>query len=267
MISNFHTHTNMCDGDNTAEEMVLSAIDKGFSALGFSGHGYTDFDLSYCMKDMPKYIAEIKRLKEKYKNKIEIYLGVEEDIRCPQNRDDFEYIISSSHYTFVNGKNMAIDSSFDGFKDCLEAWNGDVLEMAKEYFESFCDYILKRKPDIIGHFDLLTKYDQTGETPFFSGNAEYEKTAKKYIGIAARSGCLIEVNTGAISRGYRKDPYPSEMLLKEILKNDGRIILSSDSPSVDSLDCEFDNTRKMLKKIGFKELYTLSQGRFIKDPL
>ena len=35
---NFHTHTQFCDGKSTAEEMLLSAIDKGFSALGFSGH-------------------------------------------------------------------------------------------------------------------------------------------------------------------------------------------------------------------------------------
>ncbi len=39
MIANFHTHTVFCDGRNTPEEVVLSAIEKGFSAIGFSGHG------------------------------------------------------------------------------------------------------------------------------------------------------------------------------------------------------------------------------------
>ena len=46
LIANYHTHTTFCDGQNTAEEVVLSAIDKGFSSIGFSGHGTTPFDLS-----------------------------------------------------------------------------------------------------------------------------------------------------------------------------------------------------------------------------
>ena len=70
MLANFHTHTVFCDGKNTPEEIVLSAIDKGFSAIGFSGHGYTDFDLRYCMKDTCGYITEINRLKDKYKKLI-----------------------------------------------------------------------------------------------------------------------------------------------------------------------------------------------------
>ena len=47
MLTNYHTHTNFSDGNNTAEEVVLSAIEKGFNAIGFSDHGYTDFDLSF----------------------------------------------------------------------------------------------------------------------------------------------------------------------------------------------------------------------------
>ena len=36
--ANYHTHTVMCDGSNTAEEMVQQAISLGFEHLGFSGH-------------------------------------------------------------------------------------------------------------------------------------------------------------------------------------------------------------------------------------
>ena len=79
MLSNLHTHTTYCDGKSTAEETVRFAIDAGFKSLGFSGHGYTPSDLRYCMKDVDGYIAEITALKEKYRDKIEIYLGTEED--------------------------------------------------------------------------------------------------------------------------------------------------------------------------------------------
>lgn len=43
-LKNFHTHTTYCDGKNTAEEMILAAINQGFTALGFSGHSHTSID-------------------------------------------------------------------------------------------------------------------------------------------------------------------------------------------------------------------------------
>ena len=67
---NLHTHTLLCDGKNTPEEMVLSAIEKNFDVLGFSGHSASCFDGSGCIPDseISAYKAEIARLKEKYKN-------------------------------------------------------------------------------------------------------------------------------------------------------------------------------------------------------
>ena len=65
MKTNFHTHTTFCDGAGTAEQMVVSAIEKGFGALGFSSH-------SDMVKDLDAYKAEIRRLAAKYEGKIRI---------------------------------------------------------------------------------------------------------------------------------------------------------------------------------------------------
>ena len=64
----YHIHSTFSDGKNTPEEIVLAAIEKGFIAIGFSDHGFTNYDLRYCMKDQTGYVNEIKKLKEKYKN-------------------------------------------------------------------------------------------------------------------------------------------------------------------------------------------------------
>ncbi len=74
MVANFHTHTVFCDGKNTPEEIVLFAIESGFSAIGFSGHGYTAFDLRYCMKDTDGYINCINDLKKNIKIKFRFIL-------------------------------------------------------------------------------------------------------------------------------------------------------------------------------------------------
>lgn len=259
MLTNFHTHTNFCDGKNTAEEMVKAAIDKGFLVLGFSGHSYLEFEISASMSDTDGYINEIKRLKEKYKDKIQIYLGIEEDLFTKNRRDDFDYIIGSCHFFCEKGKFY----DYDYRETCLEVFGGDAMKLAKRYYEDFCTYILQRKPDIIAHFDLITKLEEKEESIFLS-DKEYNKTAESYLKEALKSESIFEVNTGAISRGYRTWPYPSENLLYILKKNDAKIILSSDSHAVDTLDCNFEETKNMLLDIGFKYRYILYDGEFKK---
>lgn len=262
--TNLHTHTTYCDGKSTPEEVVLSAIKNGFDSIGFSGHGYTDFDLSYCMKDTDGYIGEIRALREKYRNDIRIYLGVEEDAFCLTDREKFDYIIGSCHYVLKDGKYYAVDSSPEHFEKCLSAFGNDVLGFAASYYEAFCEYIVRRKPDIIGHFDLITKFDET-DAPMFLNNAEYIKLAGGYLKKAVGAGVPFEVNTGAISRGYRKTPYPQEELLHTLLDFGGKIVLSSDSHSADTLDFAFDETKRYLYDIGFRYVYALCDDGFQKD--
>ncbi len=259
MLTNFHTHTTFCDGQNTPEEMVLAAIEKGFSALGFSGHGYTTFDTSYCMTDTDAYCREINRLQTLYADKIDILLGVEEDAHSLVEDARFEYRVGSSHYVLKNGTYYALDLSHEGLLNALAAYGGDTHAFATDYYEQFCAYIHARKPEIIGHFDLLTKYEENGE-PLFLNDEDYHRIAERYIADAARSECLFEVNTGAISRGHRTTPYPHERLLHTLYKNGGKVILSSDSHRADTLDTGFDEAIVLLKACGFTHRYTLTKN-------
>lgn len=263
MLANYHTHTTFCDGANTPEEFVLYAIENGFSAIGLSGHGYTPFDLRYCMQDTVGYIEEIKRLKEKYGDKIQIYCGVEEDAFAFVDRGQFDYIIGSSHYFHVGEEYHPIDSSYDYFKKCMELFDGDVVKAAEAYYGAFVSYIAKRKPDIVGHFDLITKYDEIDENRFLHC-AAYLKTAEKYIKKAAENDVIFEVNTGAMARGLRKTPYPAENLLYVLKENGAKLILSADSHNVETLQFCFAETEKMLREIGFTCVYELDCGTFKK---
>lgn len=265
MLYNYHTHSTFCDGDATPEQIVLYAIDRGFDAIGFSGHGHTPFDLRYCMTDVEGYKADINRVKEKYKDKIQVYLGVEEDAFSLMNpRSDFDYIIGSSHYFFVNSEYYPIDSSADYFRRCVEAFDGDILRLCETYFKTFCEYISQRKPDIIGHFDLITKYDETDVARFIN-NEKYFEIAEKYIKEALKNDVIFEVNTGAMTRGLRKEPYPHQRLLHIIKRSGGKVMLSSDSHSPDTLDAHFDEAKRILSDIGFDGVYVLYDNEFKKE--
>ena len=265
MLSNLHTHTKFSDGKNTAEEVVLHAIERGFCSIGFSDHGFTARDLTYCMKDQDGYRKEILRLKNAYKDKIQVYLGVEEDCSNPLDKSLFDYVICSSHYIDVDGKLYPIDSNAQKFQVCKQLCGGDVIKFSHLYYQNFVEYIVKSKPDIIGHFDLVTKFDQMdGENIFFS-NKEYNALAEKYLLIALKSQSLFEVNTGAISRGYRTNPYPAENLLYLIKKHGVGVTLTSDSHVKETLDFAFDDAKRILKDVGFTHSYILYDNKFIKS--
>lgn len=263
MVSNFHTHTTLCDGKSTPEEVVLSAIEKGFSSLGFSGHGITDFDHSYCLKDIDAYIAQIRTLQEKYKKEIQIYIGIEEDAYQWTDRRKFDYILGSSHYLKVEDTYHQVDCGVEKLQKCVDAFLGDPLKLAEAYYSQFCTYIKERKPDIVGHFDLITKYEESA-TDWFLKNPDYHKLAEKYMKLAAENDVIFEVNTGGIARGIRTSPYPLENLLHILKKKDARIILNSDSHHKDTIGCWFDTARKYLKDIGFQYRYTLYNNEFQK---
>ncbi|MBQ7343354.1 MAG: histidinol-phosphatase [Clostridia bacterium] len=266
MLSNLHTHTTFCDGSNSPEEMVQKAIAKGFVSLGFSGHAYTPFELTSCMKDEQGYIDEINRLKKAYEGQIEIYLGTEEDAFALIDRSKYEYIIGSLHFLKVNGQILPLDIGNEYMQRCFEAFDKNVERMAESYYSAFTDYLVKRRPDVVGHFDLIKKYDEVSE-PIFLGNKKHDKIAKRFLRSVASKGLLFEVNTGAIARGYRTLPYPSEDLLY-VLKTEGAdITLTSDCHNADYLDCYFDETKHILYDVGFRETVILCNNKFTKIPL
>ena len=59
-LVDLHVHTNYCDGKDSPEEVVLSAIEKGLSTIGLLAHSYTPFDEPACialerwMNSLPK---------------------------------------------------------------------------------------------------------------------------------------------------------------------------------------------------------------------
>ena len=79
---NLHTHSLYCDGKDSFEEMIQTAIEKEFTILGFSSHGYTpDETLGIDEETIIKYQKELKGLKNKYKDQISIYTGIEQDMK------------------------------------------------------------------------------------------------------------------------------------------------------------------------------------------
>ena len=205
---NLHTHTIFCDGKNNPEEMVLSAIEKGFDVLGFSGHSFSCLDGSGCIpdKDIPKYKEEINRLKEKYSDSILILCGLEQDYYATQPAVGFDYIIGSVHAYHKDGYDMSPDSfvwvdySTSHLQTALDKfYNGDEMALAEDYFEIVSHVVEQTKCNIIGHFDLVTKFNEQLKI-FDESHPRYIAAVDKSLGRLLKTGAIFEINTGAMSK-------------------------------------------------------------------
>lgn len=251
ITTNFHTHTVFCDGKDTPEEMVVKAIEKGFTALGFSGHSYYehDADISMNVSAQKKYIESISFLKEKYRGKIKIFCGIEQDVLSKKPEFDYEYMIGSVHNLLKDGNVLSVDMSAQTTKEIVENfYGGDFDAFAEEYFSEVSTVVKRTGADIVGHVDLVSKFN---EQNVYKETNRYLMAAEKAVKRLAAHKKPFEINTGAMARGYKSVPYPSIAILKMIKNSGGEIMFSSDCHDKEYLDFGFDVAQKIAKEAGF----------------
>ena len=241
-MRDLHTHTVYSDGKASPEEMVRAAIDMGLEEIGISDHSYTFFDESYCIKkDMiESYKREIAALKEKYRDDISVLCGVEQDAYSTESTEGYDYVIGSAHYLKVGEKYYPLDCARGDFIALAEGvFGGDYYALAEQYFSLVSAYAERADVSIIGHFDLVTKYNEGGVL-FDESDPRYLAAAKRAIDKLVAAGKTFEVNTGAIARKYRTAPYPAPTLLSYIREKGGKLLLASDAHSPQNIAFAFD---------------------------
>ena len=241
-MSNYHTHTVYCDGNDTPEALVLEAIRFGCPSIGFSGHSFTEFDQSYCMsrERTEEYKREVRALKEKYRGQIEILLGVEQDYYSEEPTDEYDYVIGSVHYILKDGVYLTVDWTREQQEEDVKIYyGGDFYAYAEDYYKIVADIYRKTKCDIVGHFDLITKFNQD-DALFDTKDERYRNAALAAVRALLKTSAAFEINTGAIARGLRTEPYPAKFILDEIYREGGEVLITSDCHAKENLLFGFD---------------------------
>ncbi len=260
--SNCHTHTVFCDGKNTPEEMVRAAVEKGFSCLGFSFHCPMTPDAVWTIR--PEKIgdctAEIRRLQQVYADRIEILHGVELDRDyCGVDPDSFDYTIASVHQLTKGDEHFDVDATAETLQTCCNRfYGGDWCALAADYYERLSSFVIDVQPTVVGHYDLIEKFNENGAL-FDSLDPRYLAIAKAHIDriLAHCPDVLFEVNTGAMYRCGKAQPYPAPPLLRCLREAGAKVIVTSDSHNTDSLDFAFDAALECIRTAGFTEVYEL----------
>ena len=261
---NLHIHTNYVDGMDAPEEIIIEAIAKNFDSIGFSEHSYlkySSFPHQLTAEKMNDYQNEIKLLKAKYSNSIDIFCGLEFDFYSDVSVE-FDYLIGSVHYLNCGGDIVTFDKGSNETLDFIRTYfNGNALKFAEKYYETVALLPQKNSFDILGHFDLITKNNEKNN--FIDINSgEYLNLGFEAIHSLKGKIPLFEVNTGAISRGYRKSPYPQMEFLKEFNRCGFGIVITSDCHNKKFIDCFYNEAEEMISAAGFKSKWILTGNGF-----
>jgi len=273
--SNLHTHTTYSDGKNTPEEYVIAAINAGLGSFGFSDHAYVPNDIGFSMKAgvFPDYLNELNRLKKKYSGQLEIYIGLEGDASHMPSREGLDYLIGSVHYLFdeVTGTYHSVDYMPDDPRDAVsdirdKVSGGDIRKTVELYYEAVIDLVSRHKFDILGHIDLIVKRNEI-EKYFDSTSDWYLRATARAVEAVKASGCILEVNTGAVNRGFTSHPYPEKHVLSQVFAAGIPVTISSDAHSVENIISNFALAASVVRAAGYRSIIQRQNGKLVETGL
>ncbi|MDR1006483.1 MAG: histidinol-phosphatase [Bacteroidales bacterium] len=269
----FHSHNTFCDGKNTPEEMVIAAIEKGLTHFGFSSHAPVPFENTFAVKQeqLQTYLDECRRLKEKYKNKIKLAIGLEydyitdliEDINQRAAAANLDYFIGCVHLVKLKGDNRMwfIDGGKQETYDneLQTIFGGDIRKAVGAFFSQTNAMISKCRPNIIGHLDKIKMHNHNR---FFSEDERwYEDLMMSTLELISKTGgIIIEVNCRGLYKHRCEDLFPSRKWLQRIAQMRIPITISTDCHNVSEIDSLFCETREAVKTLGFSEVMIYDEG-------
>lgn len=267
--SNAHTHSTHSDGKNTLREMVQRALALGMTGLGFTDHSPAPFDPT-CLGvlDEAAYQAEVLGLQQEYQHQISILCGIEQDYFAPINRQSYAYIVGSVHYLpLKTGVYYAADGEPAQLRQAVQQqYKGDAMAMVEDFYALSVENVRTYQPEIVGHFDLITKLNPS-EHFFDEQSQRYRDIAltalDEVCNLIKPYNGIVEINTGGMSRGYRNIPYPAPFLLRHIAQKGVRVMVSSDSHAVETLNYYFEESVQLAADAGLKKLAVLQGGSFV----
>ncbi|MBR1407334.1 MAG: histidinol-phosphatase HisJ family protein [Clostridia bacterium] len=266
---NLHMHTVFDDGKDTCRGMLEACLQQGITSAGISLHSPLPFENDWSAAETAPFLAEMRRQKEAFEGRLTVYTGIEMDVLSTAVVDDspFDYVIGSVHHLPVRENPPGVDHMPEVTARLIaEDFGGDADAAAEMYFRELLRVAENPRMAVCGHFDLLTKFDE--KYRFFDPESpRYRRAALYAMDALCDAGKIFEVNTGAISRGWRSSPYPSTELLRELRKRNGRVTVSSDAHSRDAVACAFPQAEALLLDCGFTELWVFDGCSFVPEGL
>ncbi|MCI9183811.1 MAG: histidinol-phosphatase HisJ family protein [Lachnospiraceae bacterium] len=270
MLADYHVHTEFSD-DSTypMEDVVKDTVRLGFDEICFTDHVDYGVKVDWDSKeevtyrdgeplanvDYPKYVEQVRNLQEAYQGKISLKLGMEFGVQM-HTIPQFEALFSRYPFDFILLSVHQVEDK--------EFWTQDFqrgrtqIEYNERYYEEMLNLVNHyHNYSVLGHLDLIVRYDEMGVYPFARVRPYIEEILKKVI----KEGKGIEVNTSSHRYGLA-DSTPSKEILRLYRELGGEVItIGSDSHKPEHLGTYLEEAKGLLKSLGFLKFCTYKNMR------
>lgn len=287
MYADFHIHSEFSDDSRTPmEKQIERAMELGLREICFTDHvdygikkDWTEENIKWRGGDgigtaksdleplanvnYPEYFGKLLRMRKIYQDRIVIRSGLEFGIQ----RDTI-----SRYEDLLRAYGEKLDFVLLSIHQVenREFWNGEFMEgkTRKEFYQKYYEELLYTAKhfdgyDVLGHADLISRYDTAGPCPY----GEIKDILKEILTVVIQKGKGIEINTSSWHYGI-SDTTPSQNILKLYHSLGGKIItMGSDAHTPEYIGDHFKDARRVLKEVGFTEVYTYENHIPIAHPL
>jgi histidinol-phosphatase (PHP family) len=215
-LVDYHMHTTFSDGNDTYLSYLEQARKRDLAEIGFSDH-ITLHPTVWGVQevDYPVLRENLKNLCNDFSEDVQVRFGLE------------------------------VDQSLYG------KWPND--EVYQRYFKLLQKAAKSGLFDIIGHFDLVKKFNcwpESDQTHLF------DETLK----VMGEANVVMELNTSGLDRPC-KEVYPSQKIIELAFKNGVAVTLGSDAHRPEQVGRYFDKAIDMLRSAGYTKI-TRFRNRF-----
>lgn len=267
-LPDYHVHTYRCGhAGGDSRDFVLKAIERGLAEIGLTDHiplyflapAERDPKLAMKEEEFDGYVAEVLALREEFRGRIEVRLGLEADYREGYEEElarwlakaDWDLVVGSVHW--VGGWWIDAPGSQARFE------TEGTEHLYDEYYRLLAKAARSGLFDVLSHFDLPKKF---GHRP-----AQPRKAAeRKAIAAARDGGCAVEIS----SAGLRKpvaEAYPEARLLEQIVTAGVPVTFASDAHAPAEVGWGYEKTVALARACGVREFVTFESRRKLFHPL
>lgn len=255
---------------DSLEAVVERAVAAGFTHYGLSEHAprFRAEDLFPDEQDLGpeglvalfrKYAGEAARLRDAYRDRIALFVGFETERLPPGDwATHMREIRASAPFDFVVGSvhdidGMVVDVSPER-TEAIAGVLGGREAMQIRYFQALAELVDTLKPEIVGHIDLIRKFD----SPVEEFSPPVMREIERVLEAAHAAGAALDVNCGAFRRGYGP-VYPLPSILKRARAMGLRVTLGDDSHGVATVGVGLDACLAAIAEAGFSHVSCLER--------
>lgn len=272
MLIDYHTHHERCGhAVGTLEDYIRRGIEIGLSQLGVSDHmpllhvdpaAYYP-EMAMPMEELPRYVEEAFRLKDKYRGQIDVRVGLEGDY-IEGWEEKIEQIITGYPWDYVIGSvHFLGEWDVSDFRQVHNWEEKDVFAVYTQYYDAVTKAAQTGLYDFLGHLDVIKRF---GHKPGPELEQETIALERRALSAVKEAGIAIELNASGLSKPCA-EMFPSERILQAAIEMGIPLTVGSDAHDPQKLSEHLDQARTLLYKLGVRELATFEDRKRTMIPL